>query len=568
MAHRFAALAFDYDGTLTEGRRPSPAVLSHLRATRATGTKLVLVTGRILAELRQAAPEVEAEFDAVVAENGAVLLDEDGVRDLAPPVDPILARALTHRDVTVRSGRVVLAGHAVDAGTALEEIGRLGLDCQLVRNRGELMILPSGITKGTGLAEALAELGVSRHSTLAVGDAENDLPLLEVAEVGVAVANAVDSLKRAADVVLERSDGDGVVELLTGEIVSGTRRVLPRRRQLLLGQTAEGNPVSVPASPHQLLVTGPSGAGKSFLVGLLIERLVQQQYGVLIIDREGDHPVLSSRRGLLTIGAAPGLPSPGEVVELLGHRFASVVADLSLLPAPDQDRFIAELLPLVVEHQLETGSPHWVVLDEAHEVGDHPAGGAPRGTGHILATHLPSRLPPQVRERIETIVVLPGEGDGCDDVRSSIGQLCGCGPQLLPLLDGLGQGQAVLVARDGSEPLPFHLDDRLTRHVRHWHKYTDAALPEHLRFLFGPEGCEGQATNVREFHRGLRRLSPDALTAHLHRHDLSRWLYEALRADALATSVSVIEHEVREGRRALEVARAELLAVVEECYLR
>lgn len=568
MAHRFAALAFDYDGTLTEQRRPSAAVLSHLRATRASGTKLVLVTGRILAELRQVAPEVEDEFDAVVAENGAVLLDVDGVRDLAPPVDPILARALTHRDVTVRSGRVVLAGQAVDAGTALEEIGRLGLDCQLVRNRGELMIVPSGITKGTGLAEALAELGVSRHSTLAVGDAENDLPLLEVAEVGVAVANAVDSLKRTADVVLERADGDGIVELLTGAVVSGTRRVLPRRRQLLLGQTAEGNPVSVPASPHQLLVTGPSGAGKSFLVGLLVERLVQQQYGVLIIDREGDHPVLSSRRGLLTIGAAPDLPSPGEVVGLLGHRFASVVVDLSLLPAPDQDRFIAELLPLVVDHQLATGSPHWVVLDEAHEVGDHPVGGAPRGTGHILATHLPSLLPPEVRERIETIVVLPGEGDGCADVRSSIEQLCPCGPQLLQLLEGLGRGEAVLVARDGSDPVTFHLDDRLTRHVRHWHKYTDAVLPAHLQFLFGPNGCEGQATNVREFHRALRRLSPDALTDHLHQHDLSRWLHEVLRADDLATSVSVIEHEVGEGVRALEAARADLLVAVEERYLR
>jgi hypothetical protein len=79
---------------------------------------------RILAELRQVFPRVEDEFDAIVAENGAVLADVDGVRDLAPAIDPTLAQALAHRDVAFRTGRVVLARDARHDATALEEVGR------------------------------------------------------------------------------------------------------------------------------------------------------------------------------------------------------------------------------------------------------------------------------------------------------------------------------------------------------------------------------------------------------------------------------------------------------------
>jgi hypothetical protein len=56
-------------------------------------------------------------------------------------VSPQLAGALAHRDVPVRQGRVLLACRAQDAAVVLEEVNRLGLDCQLVRNRGELMVL-------------------------------------------------------------------------------------------------------------------------------------------------------------------------------------------------------------------------------------------------------------------------------------------------------------------------------------------------------------------------------------------------------------------------------------------
>jgi hydroxymethylpyrimidine pyrophosphatase-like HAD family hydrolase len=227
MAAGFQAIAVDYDGTLTRTDRPAADVLAAIREQRERGRVVVLVTGRILSELRAVFPEVDEEFDAIVAENGAVLADDDGVQDLVPPVDAALAQRLAHRDLSVRQGRVLLACDAEHVQAVTEEIVRLQLGCQLVHNRAALMVLPNGVTKGTGLMQALGNLGISRHSTLAVGDAENDHHLLEVCELGVAVGNAVAALKRRADVVLDESDGVGVAELLRGPLVSGERWVAP-----------------------------------------------------------------------------------------------------------------------------------------------------------------------------------------------------------------------------------------------------------------------------------------------------------------------------------------------------
>jgi hypothetical protein len=87
--------------------------------------------GRILAELHETSAEVDGHVDAVVGENGAVLATPTGTRRLAPPVPEDLAAALTARDVICRTGLVLVAcGGDVDH-VVLDEVRRLGLDCQL-----------------------------------------------------------------------------------------------------------------------------------------------------------------------------------------------------------------------------------------------------------------------------------------------------------------------------------------------------------------------------------------------------------------------------------------------------
>lgn len=74
-----------------------------------------------------------------------------------------------------------------------------------------LEIMAPGVDKGSGL-EVLAEhYGFTTGEIVGVGDAGNDLELLRGAGLGVAVANATDDLKRAADTVTERTNNEGAV---------------------------------------------------------------------------------------------------------------------------------------------------------------------------------------------------------------------------------------------------------------------------------------------------------------------------------------------------------------------
>jgi predicted mannosyl-3-phosphoglycerate phosphatase (HAD superfamily) len=66
------AVAIDFDDTLAEDGVVEPAVLDGLRRLRASGLRLVLVTGREIDDLVHTFPAVTV-FDRVVGENGAVL---------------------------------------------------------------------------------------------------------------------------------------------------------------------------------------------------------------------------------------------------------------------------------------------------------------------------------------------------------------------------------------------------------------------------------------------------------------------------------------------------------------
>jgi hydroxymethylpyrimidine pyrophosphatase-like HAD family hydrolase len=222
MRYYFHAVAVDYDGTLAEQPQPAQTVLDAIAAVRASGRACILVTGRIMAELRSDFPDVEQHFDAIVAENGAVIC-RPGARPrlVGVPVSAELEAALWSRNVPLRRGEVILALDAVHAATVAEEIARAGEEYQAVHNRSALMILPPAINKGVGMRAALDDLDISFHSAIAIGDAENDHSLLSSTEIGVAVSNAVPALKAHADLVLTKANGAGVAELMRAVIEEG-----------------------------------------------------------------------------------------------------------------------------------------------------------------------------------------------------------------------------------------------------------------------------------------------------------------------------------------------------------
>ncbi len=213
---RHQVLCSDYDGTLAHHGELLERTASAVERLKATGRRVVLVTGRELDDLQSVCSRLDL-FDYVVAENGALLYHpstglEHPLAERPPErfVEMLKARGVDR----VSSGHVIVATWEPYETVVLETIRDLGLELQVIFNKGAVMVLPSGVSKATGLATALERLDIAPERAVGIGDAENDHALLAYCGCAVAVSNALQSLKDEADVVTRGSHGDGVIEII------------------------------------------------------------------------------------------------------------------------------------------------------------------------------------------------------------------------------------------------------------------------------------------------------------------------------------------------------------------
>jgi hydroxymethylpyrimidine pyrophosphatase-like HAD family hydrolase len=552
MAGFIRAVALDLDGTLADGDRVSEAAIAAVDRIRDDGLVAMLVTGRILADVNATFPALREHFDVVVVENGAVLVLGDELRDLAEPVEEALASVLAEQNVPIGRGRVLLASDARHAQAVVAVVGTLGLDCQIVRNRGALMVLPAGVSKGTALIAALEELGISPHNALAVGDAENDLALLHAAEAGVAVANAVPSLREHADLVLDEPDGAGVAALLAGPILSGERVIQPARRRLTIGRFDDGTAATVPGSQANVLICGETSAGKSYLAGLLIEGWIAAGYTVLVIDMEGDHVALGRLHNAVVLDTQP---SAASLLSMLRQQSLSVVLDVSELAPAERLDYLRTLPPLIEAERAAWGLPHWIVVDEAHVTLSDGGIAAdvfrPVDRGYCLVTYRPEQLCPEALAAIDVTITADSPTVAVSD----------------------GRAHATRTAKlrgTGTLERPFTVSARRTPHVRHRHKYAVTPLPEHrwFRFRDSEDNVLAQATDLSEFSRIVREVDSRVLAHHLEHGDFSRWILGTIQDRELAAAVGAIERNLL-ARRAADLlhARERLLEEIDSRYL-
>jgi hydroxymethylpyrimidine pyrophosphatase-like HAD family hydrolase len=209
------ALATDFDGTLAHNGTVNETTLRALERLKNAGFRLILVTGRELNDLVAIFPEL-GWFDLAVMENGGVLFHpESSVSEALadPPSSEFVAR-LHARGLPLQLGQVIVATWEPHEQAVLEVIKELGLELQVIFNKGAVMILPSGVNKATGLLAALKKLGLEASEVAGVGDAENDHAFLKICGLSVAVANALPTIKEEVRFVTQGDHGDGVVELI------------------------------------------------------------------------------------------------------------------------------------------------------------------------------------------------------------------------------------------------------------------------------------------------------------------------------------------------------------------
>ncbi len=553
---KLCVVAVDYDGTIARDGRVEPLVVEAIKEAQGRGIVVILVTGRIMADLRRVLPEHEL-FDAIVTENGAVLsFPNVPSRLLTHPPSQILLDELCARDVAVSFGDCIIEADAGDAPKILEAIRKLELPLVLQFNHGRVMVLPQGINKASGLREALNTLRLSLHNCVGIGDGENDYAMLDACEIGVAVSWGSKALQGIADEVLQ-GEGPAAVAAYIREVTTHIR-LPPHRahsRRIILGHDAAGKAVEAAIHGCNILIAGDPRSGKSWITGLFCEQLILQGYCLCVIDPEGDYAPLGSLPGVVLFGGDDAPPRFSDVARALRHPDVSIVIDLSAISHPEKLSYVNELLPMLASLRRSIGLPHWIVVDEAqyflHQPNEH--GIDFELAAYVMSTYQPSQLHPELLSAIESIIVTPMTNPVEVHALAALCDAESAEAEWGKVLADLGIDEAAVLSRfNGSSDLPqrFTITRRRTSHVRHRAKYFEVPMPEDRAFVFTCNGHQfgPRARTLKEFVTLQTRLPAVALEGHARRGDFSRWVRVVFGDEPLAVKIRQVEKDFRQGR--------------------
>ena len=548
---RFVALATDYDGTLATDGRVEQATIDALERLKASDRRLILVSGRELEDLRRVFPQLDL-FEWVVAENGALAhhprTREDRLLGARPP--PEFVAALRERGVEPLSvGHVIVATWEPNEVAVLDTIREQGLELEIVFNKGAVMVLPSGVNKAAGLRAVLEAMALSPHNVVGIGDAENDLAFLGECECGVAVANALPSVKEACDHVTEGDHGTGVRELVELLLEDDLRSLEPKltRHHVLLGRVRDGEGAEegerdllVPSARVSVLVAGPSASGKSTLTTGLLERLQDQGRQLCVVDPEGDY---QAYRGAIVLGDADRVPGLEEVLSVLARPDESVVVNLLGLALDDRPAFFDSLVARLQDLRGQTGRPHWVIVDEAHHllpVTRGPAVPSRLGATLLVTVH-PDQVAGDVLQETDLVVAVGADADATVE---AFARAAGVeGPARCPAPTA-GRALAWWPRGDGS-CVTFDVVPPRERMKRHRLKYVEGELGPDRSFYFrGPDGRLAlRAQNLLLFTQLAEGVDDETWTYHLRRGDVSAWFRGVLKDEELASEAERVERD-------------------------
>ncbi len=261
---RYRLIVADVDGTLLDSRHRLPErVAAAVRATQGRGLAFALATGKMLPSVRSLVEAMALHGPQITLNGAALVLAESGepltytplrpedrrlaietVRAAAPdvlithftlddilldqPDHPLLPVLLSYGEKTIRPVPSLLAEDLPPAAKIL----LVGTHPQLRDLRAivtpilaERVIVTTtaadfleffnlGAGKGHGLDALLAALQIPSEAVIAIGDGENDLPLFARAGLSVAMGNASEQVRSAADLVIGVNDDAGVADFL------------------------------------------------------------------------------------------------------------------------------------------------------------------------------------------------------------------------------------------------------------------------------------------------------------------------------------------------------------------
>ncbi|TPL91484.1 HAD family hydrolase [Mesorhizobium sp. B2-3-12] len=559
----FIALATDYDGTLAHDGTVSGKTLAALERFKKSGRKLLLVTGRELPDLKRVFPEIGL-FDKVVAENGALIYTpaSEEERVISPSPEPKFVAGLKKQGVKPLSvGRSIVATWEPHQATVLDVIKKMGLELEIIFNKGAVMILPSGVNKATGLAAALEELRLSPHNVVGVGDAENDHAFLQACGCSVAVDNAIPAVKSTANLVTRGARGKGVEELID-KLIKRDHGIVPKRHDGIVLGSSGGDDIYL--SPTEtVLIAGSSGIGKSTLATALTERFVESRFQFCVFDPEGDYDGLE---GAVRLGDGSSAPTKAQVLDLIAKADSNVVVNGLALRVNERPDFFADLLPGLGSFRRRTARPHWLVIDEAHHLlpkrrDDTRSVLSLELPGTILITVHPEAISTDALRLVTAVIAL---GPKAKDVVKAFCRETGIeAPKDIPT----PKGDRVLFWRPGpgKKIKTVKVIEPRQSLKRHSRKYAEGQIDETGSFYFrGPDDAMNlRAHNLMIFAQMAEGIDDKTWEFHLRAGDYSKWFRQQIRDKDLARETAEAE---KDSKLSAEESRKRVLDAVRRRY--
>ena len=202
------AIFFDIDGTLVSfktHRLPESTVWA-LDRLREKGVRLFIASGRQYQSINNLGTQT---FDGYVTLNGGYCLAGKSEviyrHSIPPPLRPLRRNG----------GKAVYQLIAFFSPGQEKRIMSVLPHCEATRwNPLFADVIPAGSSKAVGIDKMLAYFGISLADTMAFGDGGNDVSMLRHVGIGVAMGNAGDEARRAADYVTTSVDEDGILNAL------------------------------------------------------------------------------------------------------------------------------------------------------------------------------------------------------------------------------------------------------------------------------------------------------------------------------------------------------------------
>ncbi len=225
-----------------------------------------------------------------------------------------------------------------------------------------------------------------------------------------------------------------------------------------------------------------------------------------------------------------------------------MVINILALALSERRRFLAEILPAICELRNRTGRPHWLVIDEAHQV----LGAAITGplaemingcSASVLITTDPRSLAREVLKKVDVVLAF---GATASKLVADFANAIDATVELEKLTL---EYQEVLVWQRPSERLPRRIKVTAPRqdHRRHQRKYAIGDVGEWHSFYFrGPGNAINlRAKNVLQFLEVAQQVDDATWEYHLRAKDYYKWFRHVVKDEELAGEVGAISDDLK-----------------------